>query len=114
MKAISIKQPWAYLILEHGKDIENRKWKTKVRGRVLIHASKQVDEEAMKLFHLENTYLPTGCIVGSVEIMDCVTKSTSRWFSGPFGFVLKHPQKLTPFKYKGQLNFFNVSEDILK
>ena len=114
MKCISIRQPWAYLILNAGKDIENRNWKTKIRGRVLIHASKQIDEEAVRLHGLENVHMNTGCIVGSVEIVDCVAQSESRWFTGKYGFVLKHPQKITPFKYKGQLNFFNVAEDILK
>ena len=38
MKAITIKQPWASLIVEGIKDIENRTWKTSFRGRVLIHA----------------------------------------------------------------------------
>ncbi len=40
MKALSIRQPWAWLILHGGKDIENRDWATRFRGRVLIHASK--------------------------------------------------------------------------
>lgn len=40
MLALSIRQPWASLILKAGKDIENRCWQTKVRGRVLIHAAK--------------------------------------------------------------------------
>ena len=39
MKAITIKQPFASLIVEGIKDIENRTWKTNLRGRVLIHAS---------------------------------------------------------------------------
>lgn len=38
-KAITIKQPWASLIVDGLKDIENRTWKTKFRGRVLIHVS---------------------------------------------------------------------------
>jgi len=41
MKCITIKQPWASLICEGIKNVENRTWKTKVRGRVLIHASSQ-------------------------------------------------------------------------
>ena len=40
MKALSIRQPWAWMILYAGKDIENREWPTRFRGRVLIHASK--------------------------------------------------------------------------
>jgi hypothetical protein len=40
MKALSIRQPWAWLILNAGKDIENRDWLTRFRGPFLIHASK--------------------------------------------------------------------------
>lgn len=39
MKALSIKQPWASLIAQGIKDIENRTWKTSYRGRIYIHAS---------------------------------------------------------------------------
>lgn len=40
MKALSIRQPWAWLIVHGGKDIENRSWHTKFRGRFLVHAAK--------------------------------------------------------------------------
>lgn len=39
MKTITVKQPWASLIVEGIKDIENRTWKTNFRGRVLVHAA---------------------------------------------------------------------------
>lgn len=39
MKAITVRQPWAWAIIHAGKDIENRSWKTKTRGRVAIHAA---------------------------------------------------------------------------
>ena len=38
LKAISIRQPWAWLIVNGYKDVENRVWFAKLRGRVLIHA----------------------------------------------------------------------------
>lgn len=41
MKALSIKQPWAHLIVSGVKDVENRSWKTNYRGRIFVHASKQ-------------------------------------------------------------------------
>jgi hypothetical protein len=53
MKALSIRQPWAWLIIHAGKDIENREWRTSFRGPVLIHASKtmtRADYEACCLF----------------------------------------------------------------
>ena len=58
MRALSIKQPWASLIVHHGKDIENRTWPTKIRGRIAIHASKRlefVEQEAGNCLALEIT-----------------------------------------------------------
>lgn len=45
MKALSIRQPWAWLIVNGFKDIENRSWDTKYRGLVLIHASKGMTKD---------------------------------------------------------------------
>jgi hypothetical protein len=45
MKCLSLKQPFAELLVSGKKPIELRKWNTKFRGKFLIHASKQVDEE---------------------------------------------------------------------
>lgn len=119
MKAISIKQPWAYLILNGYKPLENRSWRTKIRGRVLIHAGKEIDEEAVKRFEITE-YLPTGCILGSVEIEDTIPSNHPDIVNNPWNnfagwcWSLKNPEKITPFKYKGQLGFFDVKRDILK
>jgi len=113
MKAISIRQPWAWLILFGGKDVENRSWPTRVRGRVLIHAPKSMSQDDYD-FALEfyGSAMPIeqdmerGGIVGSVEIVDCVTSAASQWFSGPYGFVLRNPEPL-PFRpCRGKLGFF--------
>jgi hypothetical protein len=111
-------------MIVHGwKDIENRDWATRVRGRTLVHASKGMTKgeycEACDLAcHVrgnldgfpEFEQLERGGIVGSVEIVDCVTNSSSRWFFGRFGFVLRAPEVL-PFRaYRGQLGFFEVAE----
>lgn len=114
MKAISIQQPWAWAIFNAGKDIENRTWKTNFRGKILIHAGKKIDGPAYHtlkheygLLVPEDGNLITGCIVGSVEIVDCVTQSDSKWFTGPYGFVLKNPiQFETPVPLIGQLGIF--------
>lgn len=123
--AISIRQPWAWLILNAGKDIENRDWPTNFRGRVLIHASKNcsraeydgaVDFLIARDLERRGGGLPwidqfdRGGIVGSVEIVDCVTASDSPWFVGEFGFVLRNPQPLPFAPAKGRLGFFNVSD----
>jgi len=90
MKTITIKQPYAYLICSGLKDIENRTWPTKFRGRVLIHASaKPVKLNPLyvqwrKLSYgqrmlVESNLLPNSAIIGSVEIVDCVINHSSIW-----------------------------------
>lgn len=112
MKALSIRQPWAHLIVHGGKDIENRTWKTKYRGTVLIHASKKIDVTAYANLKSMGVDLPpleklqVGGIVGKAEITDCVESSESEWFSGPFGFKMENRK---PVKFKacpGRLYFF--------
>lgn len=38
--ALSLRQPWAHIVLYYGKRIENRKWCTEYRGPIILHASK--------------------------------------------------------------------------
>ncbi|MBN9529764.1 MAG: hypothetical protein J0H82_26390 [Alphaproteobacteria bacterium] len=55
-----------------------------------------------------------GHIVGSVEVVDCVTASASPWFCGPVGFVLRDPVVLSrPIPCKGALGFFRVPASVL-
>jgi hypothetical protein len=109
MKALSIRQPWAWLIAAGYKDIENRKWSTKFRGRIYIHASRGYDlsfrasEFNIKL----PTSLARGAIIGEVEIIDCITSSRSKWFIGPYGLLLSNPILYPePIPCKGRLRFF--------
>src|SRR3954451_14579731 len=109
MKALSIKQPWAWLIVHGGKDIENRPWKTKIRGRILVHASKAIDVDALADFsNVLPDSLMLGGIIGSIEIVGCVKESDSKWFQGPYGFVLRNPEPLIFTPLKGKVNFFEV------
>lgn len=119
MKAISLKQPWAGIVVAGVKDIENRSWSTKYRGKILIHASKKFDKRGLELAKKWNipqsiitglsTYL--GGIIGEVEIIDCVTESNNKWFEGPYGFVLKNAKVLPFYPCKGRLGIFDI--DIL-
>ena len=112
MKALSIRQPWAWLIVHGGKDIENRTWKTKFRGPVLIHASKTIDREAYDRLADEGIALPPmdelqlGGIIGQAEITDCVADSDSPWFSGPFGMQLANTKPRPFAPCRGKLFFF--------
>ena len=119
MKALSIMQPWAWLIVNGHKSIENRTWRCHYRGLILIHAGKKVDTWARadlwKRHHpaiggpidLEapETY-ERGGVVGEAEIVDCIERSDDPWFAGPFGIVLRNARPL-PFRpCKGMLGFF--------
>jgi len=121
MKALSILQPWAWLIVHGHKDIENRTWSTTRRGRILVHAGKRYsvrdyEDDREYFYEAQNIILPAyddiprGGIVGEVDIVDCVQRSNSEWFYGPYGFVLANA-KASPFRpYRGALGFFEVSE----
>lgn len=118
MKALSIRQPWAWLIVNGYKDIENRTWRTNFRGRILIHTGKQFDYEGYgyvlaKIGRLSNVFpsissFPLGGIVGKTNIIECVDKSDSVWFSGPYGFVLQDSMELPFMPCIGKLSFFNI------
>ncbi len=72
MKVLSIRQPWASIIINGYKNYEFRSWKTNFRGRVLIHASKGIETEYLDRFESLGLDYPTSAILGSVEITDCV------------------------------------------
>lgn len=93
MKTLSVKQPWASLIVGGIKNIENRTWKTNYRGRIFIHAALKPDnikleiegqasDREIQMFSAlgraedDNLF---GCIIGSVEIVDCVINHESIW-----------------------------------
>ncbi|MEI3395744.1 MAG: ASCH domain-containing protein [Clostridia bacterium] len=76
MKVLTIKQPWATLIMQGYKRFEFRSWQTKYRGDLLIHAGKGIDKEAIK--RLEKYLpeeLPFGKILGKVTLVDCIKMS---------------------------------------
>jgi len=125
MKALSIRQPWAWLIVNGWKDVENRKWATKFRGPVFIHASKTMtknDFAECRIFLSgfsegwdiigflgDGRGLERGGIIGEATLVDCVQEYESRWFVGPYGFVLSNPKPVDFVPCLGRLNFFDVN-----
>jgi len=109
MMALSVKQPWADLIVEGVKDIENRTWSTNRRGRLLIHASKKWDDGDYAELFGKKEQCVYGAIIGIASLVDCVAHHHSDWFEGPYGFVLKNARKFRdPIPYKGRLGIFIV------
>ncbi|MDT4862790.1 hypothetical protein FQZ97_974630 [compost metagenome] len=129
--ALSIRQPWAWLIVNGHKDIENRDWRTPFRGRFLVHASKtitrsyyelefklglwtdhRIDVEALGLPAFEDLQL--GGIVGESTVIDCVQDHPSPWkHPESWGFVLANSKPLPFTPYKGRLGFFNVPDGVI-
>jgi hypothetical protein len=121
MKALSIKQPWAWLIVNGFKDIENRSWSSRFRGVFLIHAGKDFDDVGYQYVRAnfdiklpEKNSFQSGGIVGSAEMVKCVKKHNSPWFcSKSYGFVLKECLPLPLTNLSGKLNFFTTPPDLL-
>jgi hypothetical protein len=113
LKALSVRQPYANKIIFDGKDIENRTRRTNFRGTVAIHASMELHSNAAKLSKKAKEEMERGAIVGIVDVVDCVDEHKSKWFGGPYGYVLKNPRPLKkPIPCKGMLGFWKVSPKI--
>ena len=110
MKALSIKQPFATLIMNGLKDREHRSWNTKFRGRFIVHASKNPDDKFMVNYGFNRTMFSYGVILGTIELYD-----TENYGNGIKAFLLRKPIKLDlPIEYKGQLNFFDIAKELIE
>lgn len=128
MRAISIKQPWAWAILHAGKGVENRTWsascQAKLPTRLAIHAGKTEDVEGR--LYLESrgiavpANLPKRCLVGEVTVTACqYTESPDDaadrfgpWAFGPWCWLLTDAQAYDePIPCKGRLGIFEVTPD---
>ncbi|GAG07237.1 unnamed protein product [marine sediment metagenome] len=119
MKALSLKQPFAELILQGKKEMELRKWNTHFRGEFLIHASKIPDKKAMKEFGFKS--LPCGCIVGKAKLVGVKHYTTMKEhkkdknlhlasnFWGNHGFILEDIKRVKEIPCKGKLNFWEFN-----
>lgn len=119
MQAITIRQPWAWAIVQGAKDIENRSWNTRFRGTLAIHAGKGYDgfdgwPRGVDRCDREN--LAFGAIIGVADIVDVVTRSRSKWYyPGNFGFVLKNARALKrPIACMGSLGVWKVPPRIVR
>ena len=129
VKIISVRQPWAWLIVAGHKDIENRTWRTSYRGRLLIHASQAMEPEDFPMQRQwietcglvipDDSDLPRGAIVGSATLTDVLDLYApaglcfSPWFEGPYGFEMADAVAFAePIPYRGQLGIRDADLDI--
>lgn len=124
VKAITIRQPWAWHIVNSGKNIENRSWSTTFRGPICIHAGANKnkrnfnrdrdDSVSMGGFSPTLDTIPMGGIVAIAEIVDCVSSHDSPWFFGPYGFILENVTPVTFIPVKGALGIFNWEKRVIQ
>lgn len=137
MKALSVKQPWAWLIIrpditdeklralayEHGciKDVENRSRVSHFTGPCVIVASLKPEKKEVWA-HLRETTgidipaeLPTGVTIGTVTFGPAVIDSKSTWFiAGGYGYPLSDARSVAPIPVKGQLGFYELDPAVIK
>lgn len=140
MKALSIKQPWAGLIIAGIKTVENRSWNTYYSGPLAIVSTQQPDKKEMQTMKDKLGSLPPECaingaILGTVNLTGLVwqaedgvtetdhpepngeftTNAINEWWNPQsVGFILETPHKLeTPIPLKGRLGLFNLPPEIL-
>ncbi|MEO0911698.1 MAG: hypothetical protein AAFY59_01710 [Pseudomonadota bacterium] len=119
--ALSVRQPWAWAIIDGCKIIENRSPGAIRAGRmdcrrIAIHAASGLKQDefhwAVWRLHKHGVTcprpedLPRSAIIGSVDVVDIVTESDSEWFGGPCGLVLENPKPCDPIPAKGALGYF--------
>lgn len=127
MKVISIKEPFATLIVKKHKTIETRSWKTSYRGEIYIHASKtmmkeKISENAFKYINKEECH--SSEIIGKANLVDCVEmspeyiKSINKkelelgiYEEGRYAWILDDVEEIKPIKAKGKLNIWEYKED---
>jgi ASC-1-like (ASCH) protein len=122
-KCLSLRQPYAELIVSGRKTIELRKWNTKFRGEFLIHASQTIDKQACKSYNIDTSSLITGAIVGAAVLYDVKIYQNKQEFIADkgkhfahnyqdpkYGFLLSDVKRFDkPISLKGKLGFFNAS-----
>ena len=131
-KCLSVRQPWAWLIIHSGKDVENRTWRTHYTGPLLIHAaatrpSFQEYQDVCELHSAAMRCITTPCgaeplpgvpaidelvygaIIGSVRVTGCARTSYSPWgILGAWNWLLADPEPLGPIPYQGRQGLFDV------
>lgn len=132
MKALTICQPFAELIIRGLKPVENRQWRTDYRGPLLIHAGKSREWLSRSLVANQLAYgipedeLDFGGIIGVVEVAYCHPISYLRsdhcdnalrhlayheHTHGPFCFILKNQRRFSsPIPCRGMMGLFDVPE----
>ena len=119
MKALSVRQPWAFLICSGKKKCENRSWQNSIKGRVLIHSPALRARVAPPVS--DPRVNVRSAIIGAVTIVGCYTLEAyirtygaSEFVEGPWCFRLEDPVFFDkPIPLPGALKFFEVPDELV-
>lgn len=127
MKVLSIKEPYATLLMKKIKHIETRSWKTNYRGEIYIHVSgktleKQVKQNKEIQNLIRNISMNYGYIICKGYLVDCIymdkeyiekiKKDKKEYLlgdykEGRYAWIIKDIKEIKPIKAKGQLGIWN-------
>lgn len=123
LSVLSLQPPWPYAIFWLGKDVENRTWKTNLRGDILIHCSQTFDKYGERFLIDHFGISPSlkkqnrGQIVGKVNLTDCCEyqqgdELKNGWIAGAEFYFKMQDKRLfkTPITVPGRLLFFKLKE----
>ncbi len=129
MKAITLSQPFASLISDGEKFVENRSWPTSHRGQLAIHAGKgtqylsrsEVSRSAQGVIAICNlaACLPLSTILANVERWpERVACGVYTWrqlrdhdhTEGPYCLILANIRKVGPYKCSGKQGLWGWDE----
>jgi ASCH domain len=123
--ALSIRQPWAELILSGKKSIEIRSWSANYRGPLWLHTGLKSDPECEKAFGLSNLF--KGGYIGCVTLVSIVMMDQERWGKwkekhldsghfrpGLYAWILSSPQRFEhPVQGVGKVNLFYPPDELV-
>lgn len=128
LRVLSVRQPWASLLLSGEDWCENRSWKTDYRGPLWIHASSKIETGECKLWGIDKKQLTTSAVLGCVELVDVFhvddlpkrlkpiaaeydlnTDVGASFVVGDYCWVVVNPRPLqTPLPCHGKLNLWKL------
>lgn len=123
---LSIKQPWAQMIIEGRKDVEIRNWATWYRGLLWIHTGQKLDAYASERFNGKDLF--RGGIIGYAELWGIRPFSAASWEAwrsrhfddapfneelGKYGWIFRNPKRLVrPIPMSGKTGLFRLPESV--
>ena len=125
VKAVSIRQPWAELIIRGCKTLELRSWPINYRGPLLIHAGKTIDRVAAQVLNFDVNACVIGALIGVATVSDCrrFTEQDADilrrhgayfgpWVPGLYAWELRDVRRIRPRSWPGSLGLFEVPDEV--